>query len=217
MATPLDTSSCASPAALLLLGFQNDFFHPDGALYAAVEQSVVESNVLANAIEAVERAIDCGVPVFNLPLLYSPDYSELRNPVGLLAQIRDIGAFRRGSPGAQVVPEILAFDEKVTTLHGKTGFNAFFGTQLEETLIATGIERVGVAGIVTSVCVDSTARASAECGFRTTVLSDCTAGKTKVEQDFYCENVFPSYAEVLTAEEWIQDLSVARGSDAEAA
>ena len=193
--------------ALLLIGFQNDFFHPEGALHAAVEQSVRESQVLQRSLRAIEAANEAGVRVLSLPLLYSRDYSELQAPVGLLATIRDIGAFRRGSPGAEIVPEIQALGDRVQTLQGKTGFNGFNGTELDRYLREHEVDRVTIAGIVTSVCVDSTARASAELGYVTTILSDCTAGKSSTEQEFYCEHVFPMYAEVKTSEEWLASFS----------
>ena len=48
-----------------------------------------------------------------------------------------------------------------------------------------------------SVCIDSTARSAFELGYHVTILSDCTAGRTTFEQDYYCENIFPIYANVI--------------------
>ena len=52
---------------------------------------------------------------------------------------------------------------------------SFTGTKLEELLRAQGIERVVLAGFMTQMCVDTTARQAAHLGFRVTVLSDATA------------------------------------------
>lgn len=198
--------------ALLLVGFQNDYFHAEGALHGAVEASVRQSSVLENTLALLEQVEGTGISVLNLPLLYSRDYSELRDPVGLLATIRDVGAFRRGSHGAEVIDELKALGDRVETLHGKTGFNAFLGTQLHETLRERGIETVVVAGILTSICIDSTARASVEAGYRTVILSNCSAGKSAVEHEFYCNDIFPNYATVTESETWLGGASTRRAA-----
>jgi hypothetical protein len=40
------------------------------------------------------------------------------------------------------------------------------------------------------------------------VLSDCTAGRTQYEQDFYCSEVFPLYANVITSQALIESLAL---------
>lgn len=201
-----------SNVAILLVGFQNDYFHADGALYGVVEQSVRESQVLPHTLELLDRIEGSGALVLNLPLLYSPDYSELRNPVGLLETIREVGAFCRGTHGSAVIDEISARADQVETLEGKTGFNAFLGTKLGERLAEAGIETVVVAGILTSICIDSTARAAVESGYRTVVLSDCSAGKSSIEHDFYCNDVFPNYADVVDSAAWLSSVSSQRAA-----
>jgi len=42
---------------------------------------------------------------------------------------------------------------------------------------------------------------------RVYVLNDCTCGRTQMEQDFYCEQVLPLYAEVLSSEDVLGRLS----------
>jgi nicotinamidase-related amidase len=63
--------------------------------------------------------------------------------------------------------------------------------------------------VVTSICVDSTGRAAYDRGYKVSVLSDCTSGRTTFEQDFYCENVFPLYAEVIDHVQFLQRLGIA--------
>ena len=53
--------------------------------------------------------------------------------------------------------------------------NAFIGTALEVELKNKGVNHVVITGFVTNNSVESTARMSAEIGFRTTVISDATA------------------------------------------
>ena len=62
-----------------------------------------------------------------------------------------------------------------------------------------------IAGVVTSICIDSTGRAAHERGYRVSILKDCTAGRTSFEQNFYCENIFPLYASVIESKELLQN------------
>lgn len=191
--------------AILCIGFQNDYFAADGALHAVIEEQVQETRVLENTLALLSDEAWADVPCINLPILFSPDYSELSNPTGLMATIKEVNAFRRDRPGGETVPQLSALGDRVETLQGKTGFNAFHGTALEERLRALGVREVILTGVVTSVCLDSTGRAAAESGFGVTVLSDCSAGRSAAEHQFYCETIFPLYARVCTLQELMAD------------
>ena len=68
-----------------------------------------------------------------------------------------------------------------------------------------GITNIVLAGTVTSICIDSTARSAVELGFNVTVLNDCTSSRTPFEQSFYCEEVFPLYAKVCSHTELVNE------------
>ena len=53
--------------------------------------------------------------------------------------------------------------------------NSFLDTPLAETLRAEGVDAVVVCGMMTSMCVDATARAAADLGFAVTVVHDACA------------------------------------------
>jgi len=53
--------------------------------------------------------------------------------------------------------------------------NSFRDAPLEATLRAAGVDQVVVCGMMTSMCVDATARAAADLGFDVTVVSDACA------------------------------------------
>jgi nicotinamidase-related amidase len=85
--------------------------------------------------------------------------------------------------------------------------NAFSNTQLDELLHQNDIKDIVFAGAVTSVCIDSSARAACEKGYKVSVLSDCTTGRTIFEQHFYCNDIFPIYAEVLDHEQFMESFA----------
>jgi nicotinamidase-related amidase len=193
--------------ALILIGYQNDYFAPNGVLRPVVEGEASIPTCLVNTLRLLDRVAPLPVEVVSTPILFTPNYSELVEPVGILKAIRDTGAFRTGSAGADVIADFDRFGDRITQIPGKRGLNAFAQTGLDEHLRSRGVTHVALAGVVTALCIDSTGRSAHERGFRVTVLSDCTSGRTQFEQQFYCEQVFPLYAAVTTAEQFVSGLT----------
>lgn len=187
--------------ALLLIGYQNDYFAEDGILKAVVEESVSHNDVLKNTLALMDMAKEKDSLVIATPIIFSDDYRELDNPIGILKICKDVGAFKKSSNGSNTIEEFKNWDGKILELPGKTGLNAFSNTKLKEVLKEENIEEVIIAGVVTSVCIDSTARAAADQGYQVTIVSDCTAGRNNFEQDFYCEQIFPIFASVKSSSE----------------
>ena len=89
--------------------------------------------------------------------------------------------FAPGSPALAVHPDAApAGSEAVFTKHLP---GSFTGTPLEETLRKHGVERVVLAGFMTQMCVDTTARQAAHLGFGVTVLADASAAKSVTGPD----------------------------------
>jgi nicotinamidase-related amidase len=189
--------------AVILVGYQNDYFAMDGILRGAIQESVNTNGVLDNTLKLLDGLADTPALLIQTPIVFTEDYRELKDPVGILAVIKEQGAFRAGTAGCQVIPEFERFGDRIKTLPGKRGLNAFSNTELDSTLRARNVEHIVLAGAVTSVCIDSTARSAVDRGFRVSVVSDCTAGRSNIEQDFYCDTIFPLYAHVVTSDQLI--------------
>jgi len=194
--------------ALVLIGYQNDYFAADGVLYSVIEESSRVTGTLANTIDLVKRLYSTPLLVIATPIVFTPDYRELVEPVGILKTVKELGAFKAGTKGAETIPELLRFGERIMEVPGKRGLNAFSNTDLDNLFRQRGITHVVLAGVVTSICVDSTGRSAYERGYKISILSDCTSGRTTFEQDFYCENVFPLYAEVVDHEQLLRRLGI---------
>jgi nicotinamidase-related amidase len=192
--------------ALLLIGYQNDYFSPDGILYSVIEESAKLNNVLCNTSELLNAIAATSVLSVATPIFFTPTYEELIEPVGILRTIREVGAFQTGTFGAEMSEELQPFAENILEIPGKQGFNAFARTNLDVLFKKRGIANLVLAGAVTSICIDSTGRYAHERGYHVTVLSDCTSARTMFEQRFYCENIFPLYAEVLSHVELLHRL-----------
>jgi nicotinamidase-related amidase len=186
----------SAETALILVGYQNDYFAKDGILRGVVEEPGRVDTVLANSLALIARLAKTDAQIISTPIVLTPDYRALASPVGILHAIKESGAFAAGTPGADTIPELKAFGDRITYVTGKVGFNGFANTELDQVLKAHGIRNVLLAGMVTSLCIDSTGRAAYERGYSVTVLSDCTSARTAIEQDFFCANVFPLYGAV---------------------
>lgn len=187
----------AEHTAVVFIGYQNDYFAKDGILRGVIEEPGRAGQVLSNTLDLLEDLKDTPVTLVSTPILFTPDYSELVAPVGILKAIKEAGAFRAGTKGGETIGEFTAYGGRIIEVPGKRGLNAFSNTQLHPILQQNGITDVCLAGTVTSICIDSTGRAAFERGYAVHILSDCTAGRTVTEESFYCEAIFPLYAHVL--------------------
>lgn len=187
--------------ALVLIGYQNDYFAPEGALVGALEDAEWRVKMLGNTVKLIESLSATDALIISTPIVFTQNYEELVEPTGILQTIVDVGAFKDGENGAETISELSDFGDRILEIPGKRGLNAFSNTDLDETLKERGITDVVIAGVVTSICIDSTGRAAHERGYRVSVVKDCTAGRTDFEQDFYCDKVFPLYAKVIESRE----------------
>ena len=103
-----------------------------------------------------------------------PDYGQLRTEIGL--SDRDI-------------------------LVIKHGWNAFYGTQLDLELRRRKITGIVLAGISTSIGVESTARAANERGYELTIVTDAITDTDEGAHRNSLTAIFPQIAELATTEE----------------
>lgn len=194
--------------AILLIGYQRDYFDEKGALHEVIEESSRVSGTLGNTKAMLDGLADSSVTMISTPIVFSETYNELENPIGILKVIKDVEAFKIGTPGAETIDLIEQFGDRILEISGKKGFDAFSNTELLETLVAKGITCVVIAGAVTSICVNATALRAFDEGFDVMVLEDCTSGRTTLEQDMFCTEIFPLFTEVLSHSRLLERIGV---------
>ena len=193
--------------AVILIGYQNDYFASDGILSSVIEESANTNKCLSNTLNVLDFAKSSKVLSISTPIIFTEGYKELVQPAGILKTIKEVQAFKKGEKGSKVIPEILNYGDSILEIPGKRGLNAFSNTKLDNILKHNSIENVIMLGVVSSVCIDSTARSAFERGYNVTILSDCTAGRTIFEQDYYCENIFPIYANVIDHKTFLEKIN----------
>jgi len=194
--------------AVVLIGFQNEYFAATGALHGDITDTGAPARVLATTVGLLDRLAGAEALIVATPIVFTPTYAELVDPVGVLAAIKARRAFQVGTDGVRLVEDLERFRSRIVEIEGRRGLNAFVDTDLDGLLTARGIRDVVIAGALTCVCIDSTARSAHERGYRVTILSDCTMGRTRSEHRLFCARIFPLYAQVSTSDQVVDRLSV---------
>lgn len=186
--------------ALVLIGFQNDYYAQDGVLHGFLENSGTVRNSMTTTVALVARLAPTKVTMIETSILFSRDYVELREATGILATIRDIRAFQEGTPGSDIVAELQPWCHRILSIPGKCGFDAFVNTGLEAELRRHRIQDVVLLGSIASICIDATGRSAVKRGFAVHFVADCITGRTQDERNTFCKDVFPQYGQVTTAQ-----------------
>ncbi len=192
--------------ALILIGFQNDYFAPNGVLRNVMENGDRNDQVVSRTVSLIRSLMDTSVTMLAAPIIFTDDYKELRQADGILAAIKDSGALREGREGAGVIDELHEFSDRIIEVPGKRGLNAFSNTTLARELISHDITDVAIAGAGTSIWVDSTGRTAYQMGYRVNILADCISARTSMEQDIFCSKVFPTYASVVDSTAYLESI-----------
>ena len=187
--------------ALLVVDMQNHFVAP-GAL-AEVPQA---RGIVGNINRLAEGLRKAGGHVVWIRSTFTPDGAaswpmffdnfvppEVRGPLRL--------TLTPGHPGHEFWPELdVRAGELVVS---KTRFSAFIqgASDLEPLLRQRGIDTVLIAGTLTNVCCESTARDAMMLDYKVVLLADCTAALSDEEHRATLENVIQQFGDVLTADQ----------------
>jgi len=181
--------SCHLPlehAALVMIDMQKDFLDPKG-FGACLGNDVTPCNSIVPACEAVLAAWrKCGGMVVHTLEAHLPDLSDCpeakrcgpRSPpagkrIGEVLSAEMGRILVRGEPGNGLVASLQPLQgEKV--LH-KPGKGAFYNTDLDAHLRASGVTHLVFTGVTTEVCVQTSMREANDRGYECIVLEDCTA------------------------------------------
>ncbi|MCH9655049.1 MAG: cysteine hydrolase [Planctomycetes bacterium] len=177
--------------ALLVIDVQNEYF--TGALPITHP---------AGHLEQILKAMDAAagrVPV----VVVQHHFSDPDKPF-----------FQKGTPGWELHPEVASRPHDL--LVEKTLPGSFTGTELEAWLRDKGVDTVTIAGYMTHMCCDTTARQAVHLGFTVEFLSDATgtlalsnsAGDVTAEElhrSILCAQQM-MLSEVLDVQSWIARL-----------
>jgi len=181
------------PRCLLVIDVQNEYF--SGKLPISYPP-----NTLVNIVRVMDGANVAGLPV----VVIQHSAPQADSPV-----------FRRGSVEWQLRPEV-AVRPRAALIH-KSLPGSFTGTDLEAFLRERQIDTIAIAGYMTQMCCDTTARQALHLGFKVEFLSDATgtldisnsAGSVTAEELHRAILVTQQmrFSDVLTTDQWIARIS----------
>ncbi|HET7055688.1 MAG TPA: isochorismatase family cysteine hydrolase, partial [Thermomicrobiales bacterium] len=130
---------------------------------------------------------------------------------GWLYRTLAIGA-PRGSREAEILPEVAPVGDELVI--AKTSSSPFNSTNIDVMLRNLGIEQLVLVGVMTSGCVESTARDAADRGYDVILVTDACAARTPEMEQKTHEAIGGTFVHLLTTDE-VLDLvgDVAHGGD----
>lgn len=187
--------------ALVVIDMQNAFCAPGASIEVPVARSIVPNiNRLAASVRSagglvvwVQMTIkdEADWPVFLSALV------DTGNSARILAELRP------GSEGHRLWPDCEA--KPTDVIVAKNRFSAFLPSAcgLSATLKARGIESVLIAGTLTNVCSESSARDAAMQDFEVTLVSDANAARSDAEHLASLVTFIQSFGDVRVTDELI--------------
>ena len=138
--------------ALILVDIQNDYF-PNGRM-----ELVNMTQAAAVARQLLDKFRKMNAPIIHVQHISTHDGATFFLPDTDGANINEVV---KPLPGEPVVI--------------KHSPNSFLNTNLHELLKTLGIDTITICGAMTHVCIDSTARAAFDLGYKAIVISDACA------------------------------------------
>lgn len=186
-----------SATALVIIDMQEYFLDPASPFSRACEAVVpgVLSHFQERGRGVVEPSLRRLLDVFRargLRVVYTTVASELPDGSDLMPIFRERNAANRAAVGdAAIPPRADPWARIVTSLEprpgelvvNKTTYGTFSSTGLDHRLRSLGISALVVGGVVTNVCVETTARDAADRGYQVVLLDDgCAAFSPEIHE-----------------------------------
>jgi len=144
--------------AVLVVDMQNDFCHPDGALYAPASEEAIDgvNDVLTKTYESgITKAI------------FTQDTHKFDSP-----EFEQWGEHCVNGTWGHALHEDICVDPSVYPTVQKHTYDAFHETELHDMLLSSDIDELIICGTLVNVCVQETASSAALHGYDVKVVSD---------------------------------------------
>ena len=178
----------AGETALVVVDMQNDFAHPDGALFVPDAEKTIPT-----IRGLLDRFREKGAPVF-----FTQDWHDEDDPEFRIWPRHAVA----GTWGAEIVAELAPRPgEKVVK---KLRYDGFYGTPLEHLLRLAGVKTLVLVGTVANICVLHTAGSAALRWFEVVLPEDGTSALTPFDLQAALRQVAFLYQGRVTTAEGVQ-------------
>ncbi len=152
----------AEKTAVIVVDMQNDFAHPEGALFVPDAPKTIPA--IARLLEKARRA--------GARVAYTQDWHAEDDPEFAIWPKHAVA----GSWGAEIVSELSPRPGELVVK--KLRYDGFYGTPLDHQLRLWGIQNVVVVGTVANICVLHTAGSAALRWYNVVLPEDGTSALT---------------------------------------
>ena len=171
--------------ALIVVDMQNDFCHPDGALYAEGSEEAIDG-----VNETIQAAEDNG---FDL-IIFTQDSHDSN-----AAEFEQWGEHCvHGSWGQEFHEDV---DGTPDYTINKNTYDAFHDTDLARLLSVNGIDTVVICGTLVNVCVQETASSASLHGYDTYVVEDAVGYLDEDQREASLNHIDFLIGELVTTED----------------
>ncbi len=184
---------------LLVIDMQNDFLLDDGPLFTEGGKAAIPN--VKKMITACRAA--------NIPIIYTVHaHDDPARDGGMTAvwwpELGDKTALVSGTTGAEIYSELAPLpDEKIIYKHR---YSAFYNTDLEIVLRGLKTEDIIIAGLMTNICCESTARDAFFRDFRIFFLADATGSIAEELHIATLRALAYAFAYVTTVDETVKQI-----------
>lgn len=172
--------------ALIVIDIQNDFCHHQGAFAKRdVDLSHVEKAAL-NLIPFIDQCRKFNLPIIFVRTFHS-DWTDSPSWIGRLGGMtKETPICRLNTWGAEFCKVEPQNSDYIVTKHR---FSGFMGTDLDLVLRSKGIETILISGVVTNVCVETTARDGFNLNYNVILVEDCCGAFSSEEHASTVRNI----------------------------
>lgn len=171
--------------ALIIIDFVQAYLDPQSPLFADVTDAFASTQRLAKQARAQK-----------IPVIFTTvEYDEKGLLGGIFFQkVSALECFVKGHPLGAFAPDLSPHDEDICIT--KQYASSFFGTSLQSTLTALGIDSLIITGVSTSGCVRATAVDALQHGFIPIVCRDAVGDRHDGPHKANLFDLQAKYAEV---------------------
>jgi nicotinamidase-related amidase len=185
-------------SALLIIDMQEYQVRKDWPLFKLMNDSV--PGILDYFVDQVSKVVEPNIRKLidlfranKMKILYAifssfnKDGSDLTRKIKGFNEIAkqqygDVLFPHKDHPGSQIVNSLKPENEEMVVIKNTSG--VFTATNLELFLQNMGVEQLFIAGVVTNICVEGSARAASELGFDVFIIEDaCAAWSPEIHKN----------------------------------
>ncbi len=197
-------------AALIVVDVQNDFIHDQGAFSKKKVNLSHVQKVIPNLIYFIEKCRQ-----FNLPIIFVRTiHSNWTNSPSWLGRVggmvEKIPVCLPNSWGAQFYEVEPKDSDCIVTKHR---YSAFTGTDLDLILRSKGIETLLLSGVVTNVCVETTARDGFNLDYNVILVEDCCGAYVPEEHASTLNNISKYFGAVTDSKTIVEFMKESEGME----